>query len=79
MGKVDEIKEDIGWLKVWLGIAVAAAFGMLGWLVSHYKESELLLLMLDGLGVLILAGLITWINHRALQKIRSLRDLKKDD
>ena len=39
MGKIDEIKEEIGWLKVMFGIFTAVDISLLGWLVQNYDQA----------------------------------------
>ena len=33
---MDEIKEELNYLKVWLGIIVLTTIGLIGWLLNHY-------------------------------------------
>ena len=75
MGKVDEIKELIGWLKVWLGITVAGEFGLIGWFVANYKHEEIYWLVLDIIAILVLAIAIFLINRGAIIKIKELEKL----
>jgi hypothetical protein len=75
MSKIDEIKEEIGWLKVWLGILVVTMFGMIGWGISHIEKVSNLLLILDGIAIVIIAMIVAIINFTAIKKIRSLKDL----
>lgn len=79
MGKLDEIKEEIGWLKVWLGIAVAAGFALIGWFVANHKTAEKVWLVLDIVGIIATMLLVFWTNKRAISKIRELRDIGKDE
>jgi len=71
----DELKEEIGWFKVWLGISVAAGFGMISWFVSNYKTAELLWLWLDVLGIVSSIVIIFITNKKAIKNIKALRDL----
>ena len=75
MGKVDEIKEEIGWLKVWLGILVVTMFGMIGWGISHIGKVSNLLLILDAVSIVMISIIVAIINFSAIKKIRSLKDL----
>jgi hypothetical protein len=75
MSKIDEIKEEIGWLKVWLGILVVTMFGMIGWGISHIGKVGNLLLILDGVSIVVIAIIVGIINFTAIKKIRSLKDL----
>ena len=75
MSKIDELKEEIGWLKVWLGVLVVTMFGMIGWGISHIGKVSNLLLILDGVSIVIIAIVVGIINFTAIKKIRSLKDL----
>ena len=75
MGKIDEIKEEIGWLKVWLGILVVTMFGMIGWGISHIGKVSNLLLILDAISIVMIAIIVAIINFSAIKKIKSLKDL----
>ena len=75
MAKIDKIKEEIGWLKVWLGIFVVTMFGMIGWGVSHIGKVSNLLLILDAVGIVIFVIVVAIINFVAIKKIKSLKDL----
>lgn len=79
MGKLDEIKEEIGWLKVWLGIGVAAGFGMAGWFVANYESAPLVWLIADAIGLMVAMAMVFWANRKAVRNIRLLRDIGKDD
>ncbi len=72
---MDEIKEEIGWLKVWLGILVVTMFGMIGWGISHIGKVSNLLLILDAVSIVMISIIVAIINFSAIKKIRSLKDL----
>ncbi len=38
MAKIDEIKEEINYLKLWLGIVIVTTISMLGWLINNYED-----------------------------------------
>lgn len=75
MGKMDEIKEEIGWLKLWLGILIVTMFSMIGWGISHIGHVNDNLLWLDAASVVLIAGIVARINFVAIKKIKSLKDL----
>jgi Na+/alanine symporter len=72
---MDEIKEEIGWLKVWLGILVVTMFGMIGWGISHIGKVSNLLLILDAVSIVMISVIVAIINFSAIKKIKSLKDL----
>ncbi len=75
MAKIDEIKEEINFLKVWLGILVVTVFGMIGWGMSHINDTSKILLVLDVGAVVILSFIIAIINFTIIKKIKDLKDL----
>ena len=75
MAKIDEIKEEINFLKVWLGILVVTIFGMIGWGVSHINDVGKVLLILDFGAIIILSSIVATINYAIIKKIKSLKDL----
>lgn len=75
MAQIDVIKEQINYLKVWLGIFVVTLIGLIGWVVSTYEQMNGIKL---GLSILAVIGMLIFIhllNKRILQKIASLGDL----
>jgi len=38
MAKIDEIKEEIGWLKFWIGVMAASFMGMVSYINSNYDQ-----------------------------------------
>jgi hypothetical protein len=75
MGKIDQLKEIIGWLKVWLGICIAGEFGLIGWFISNYKKAETFWLILDVIAIIIFSIAIIMINKMGLSKIKELEEL----
>ena len=75
MARIDEIKEEIAFLKVWLGILVVTLFGMIGWGISHIGKVAPILLILDFVGAVVLSIVIMRINLAIIRKIKSLREL----
>ena len=75
MAQIDEIKEEINFLKVWLGILVVTIFGMIGWGISHIGDTSRLLLVLDVGAIIVLSLIVAYINFTIIKKIKSLKDL----
>ena len=36
MAKIDEIKEKLNYLKVWLGITIITTIGLISWLINNF-------------------------------------------
>ena len=67
--------EQIGYLKVWLGIFVVTLISLVGWLASHYGEANLVLIVLNVAAVLVLVILVGLI-HRTIQRlVQNLEEL----
>ena len=75
MAKIDEIKEEISFLKVWLSVLIMTVLGMIGWGIANIGKISDLLLILDVIGVIVLSLIIILINFTIIKKIRSLKDL----
>ena len=75
MGKIDEVKEEIGWLKVMFGIFTAVDISLLGWFVQNYEGLGLIYAILSVMSILAISIGIVIINKSAYKKIRQLKDL----
>jgi len=75
MAKIDEVKEEINFLKVWLGLFVVTVFGMIGWGISNIGKINNLLLIVDFAAIIILSSIIAIINFSIIKKIKTLKDL----
>jgi len=40
MAEIAEIKEELNYLKVWLGIIVLTTIGLVSWLINHYETTN---------------------------------------
>jgi len=75
LAKIDEVKEEINYLKVWLSILVITMFGMIGWGVSNIGKVNDIILILDVIGIITLSLAVMMINFAIIKKIKSLKDL----
>ncbi len=75
MGKIDKEKEEIAWIKFWIGVSVASIMGLISWFVNNYESANSTMLTLDMLSVSILAVLIVVLNRAGLKKIKELESL----
>lgn len=76
MSELDVAKEQIAYLKLWLGILVVTDISLFGWLFSSVVGTARALLLIEGVVavVAITAGIV--ILHRRIEKqVESLRDL----
>ena len=75
MEKIDEIKEELNYLKVWLGIIVITTIGLIGWLMNNYETSSNLKIWSDIIAIIVLTVSIIMIDKNIKKKIKSLKDL----
>jgi uncharacterized membrane protein len=74
MSDLDVAKEEIAYLKVWLGILVVTDISTFGWLISNVQEAITLLLWA---AVIAVAGLSVgvFLLHRLIKRqIQSLKE-----
>ena len=75
MAKIDEIKEELNYLKVWLGIIVITAIGLISWLINNYAVSSNIKIIADVIAIIVLTITILFIDKNIKKKIRALKDL----
>ncbi|MEA1915979.1 MAG: hypothetical protein U9N42_00455 [Campylobacterota bacterium] len=75
MAKIDEIKEELNYLKVWLGIIVITSIGLISWLLNNYEISSNTKIISDIIAIVILTLSIIVIDRKIKNKIKNLRDL----
>jgi undecaprenyl pyrophosphate phosphatase UppP len=75
MAKIDELKEEINYLKVWLSIVVITTISLVSWLVGNYESENLIKVALDMLAVIILSISIVIIDKKIKERIKKLKDL----
>ena len=75
MGKIDKIKEQIGWLKIVFGIATAIDVSLIAWIAKNYNSSTIGLLILSMIIVIISTTVIVLANKTAMMKMDELEDL----
>jgi len=75
MAKIDEIKEELNYLKVWLGIIVITTIGLISWLLNNYNISSDIKVISGLSAVIILTLSIIIIDKKIKNKIKALRDL----
>ena len=75
MGKIDKEKEEIAWIKFWIGVSVASIMGLISWFVNNFETGNNVMLILDIGSVFLLAAFIVVLNKAGLKKIKGLEDL----
>jgi len=75
MSELDVAKEQIAYLKVWLGILVVTDISLVGWLASNIATAKALLLFTGILAVVVTTAGVVLIHRRIERRIESLRGL----
>lgn len=75
MAKIDEIKEELNYLKIWLGIIVITTISLINWLINNYEVATILKIVSDIIAIISLTISIILIDKKIKNKIRSLKDL----
>jgi heme O synthase-like polyprenyltransferase len=55
MPKLDRLKEEVAYLKLWLGIVVVTDISLVGWLIVAVDEADRLRIVLAVLGIVLLS------------------------
>jgi len=75
MAKIDQVKEKINYLKVWLGIFVVTLIGLVGWLASNFEQMNVIKLILSFVALFVIVVFVHILNKWIMQKINSLEEL----
>ncbi|MBX6419630.1 MAG: hypothetical protein IRZ06_01290 [Nevskia sp.] len=75
MSKADRLKEEIGWLKVAFGIAVALDASLVAWLAQNYASAKPVILIAALVAAVVIAAVIVLVNRRAYRRIEELEDV----
>lgn len=55
MPELDRLKEEVAYLKLWLGIVVVTDISLVGWLIIAVDEADRLRIVLAVLGIVLLS------------------------
>lgn len=75
MSELDELKETIGRLKLWLGILVVTDISLFSWAVANYGNVKNLLIILTVNAIMVLTFLIFFLDRKIRVTIERLREL----
>lgn len=75
MSDLDVAKEEIAYLKVWLGILVVMDISTFGWLISNVTEATTLLLWAAVIAVVGFSAGILQLHRLIKRQIQSLKEL----
>ena len=72
MVKIDELKEQLGLLKFWLGIFVATFLAVIGWGVTNYQKAETFVLVGAGVVAVLALFAIYFLSKKINAKIKEI-------
>ncbi len=75
MSVADQIKEEVGWLKLIFAALIAIEVSLIGWLAQNYTTVQPLIVVGAFVTVVAIGLGIVWVNRTAFRRIRQLRDL----
>ena len=75
MSKLDRAKEQVAYLKLWLGILVAIVISLTGWLISNFQAVHQVLVFAATLASFIVSFTGYRIHKRIEEKIALLEEL----
>jgi hypothetical protein len=75
MPQLDRLKEQLAYLKFWLGIVVVTDISLIGWLVSAFDSAAGVIVALALAGVASLTFVIMAIHRRIEQRIEQIGTL----
>ena len=75
MSEADEIKEEVGWLKLIFAALLAIEVSLIGWLAQNYTTTQPLIVVGAFVTVIAIGLGIVWVNRTAFRRMRQLRDL----
>lgn len=73
MSKLDKIKEELNYLKVWLGVFIVAAMALIGWLAEHIDNNFKSYLAIASVAALSVAVVLT--HRKIIAKIEETEDM----
>lgn len=75
MSKLDELKEEVAWLKAIFLALFAADAAIIAWLFNRYHEASSVQLWFALIAVIVISALLLAVHIRAFNKIRKMENL----
>lgn len=72
----DYLKEEVAYLKFWLGITVVTGISLAGWLISSSHAAPQYLVLLAVVGLLLLSRVIVLLHRLIAYRIARIKELK---
>ena len=75
MPTVDSLKEELAYFRLWLGIVVVTAIGLVGWLITSADDTSRLQTLLALLAIVVLSLLVVALHQGIAQRIERMEKL----
>lgn len=75
MPDLDHVKEEVSYLKFWLGIVVVTVISLAGWLVASFDTAAGYAVFLAVCGLVLLGAGIVVLNRRIEHRISRIKEL----
>ncbi len=75
MSELDHLKEEVAYLKFWLGIVVVTAVSLAGWLISSSDTAASYTVALAVIGLVLLSAGIVFLHRRIERRINRIKEL----
>jgi len=75
MPKLERLKEEVAYFKLWLGVAVVTDIGLMGWLLANADSADRLRLVLAELGVVVLTFGVVILHRQIDQRVARIGKL----
>jgi hypothetical protein len=75
MPRLDRLREEVAYFKLWLGVAVVTDIGLMGWLLANADSAEHLRIVLAELDVVVLTFGVVILHRQIDQRIARIGKL----
>lgn len=75
MSELDHLREEVPYLKFWVGVLVLAGISLAGWLVSSFDTAAGDAVFLAVCGLIALGAVIVVLNRRIEHRILRIKEL----
>ena len=75
MPELDHFKEEVSYLKFWLGIVVVTDISLAGWLISSSETAAPYTVFFAVVGLILLSAGIVFLHRRIERRITRIKEL----
>ena len=75
VSELDHLREEVAYLKFWLGIVVVTAISLAGWLISSWEAAAPFTVFFAVVGLILLSAGIVFLHRRIERRISRIKEL----